>query len=102
MSPNDINNLRTDIGGNIGQKVIVKGSLGRSKIFEKQATIQKAYPSIFVVKYDENDRNVSYTYTDVLTKTVELQVFDGEQNQFVPVALPQTPEKRRRKEYDIR
>ena len=100
MSPNDITNLRTDIGGNIGQKVIVKGSLGRSKIFEKQATIQKAYPSIFVVKYDENGRNVSYTYTDVLTKTVELRVFDGEQ--FSPIALPQTPEKRRRKEYDIR
>ena len=75
----DISNLKTDILGKIGQKVIVKGSLGRSKIFEKEATIEKAYPNIFVVKYEENDRNVTYSYTDVLTRNVEVQVFDGEE-----------------------
>lgn len=67
----DITNLKTDIGDKIGQKIIVKGSLGRSKAFEKEATIEKAYPNIFVVKYAENDRNVTYSYTDVLTRTVE-------------------------------
>lgn len=56
----------------------MKGSLGRSKAFEKEATIQKAYPNIFVVKYEENERNVTYSYTDVLTRTVEVDVFDGE------------------------
>lgn len=60
-----------------GQKIIVKGSLGRSKSFEKEGTIQKAYPNIFVVKYEENERNVTYSYTDVLTRTVEVDVFDG-------------------------
>ena len=73
----DIANLKTDIGDIIGQKVIVKGSLGRSKTFEKEATIEKAYPNIFVVKYEENERNVTYSYTDVLTRTVEVDVFDG-------------------------
>ena len=74
----DIVNLKTDIGDMIGQKIIVKGSLGRSKSFEKEATIEKAYPNIFVVKYEENERNVTYSYTDVLTRTVEVEVFDGE------------------------
>lgn len=74
----DIANLKTDIGDIIGQKVIVKGSLGRSKTFEKEATIEKAYPNIFVVKYEENERNVTYSYTDVLTRTVEVEVFDGQ------------------------
>lgn len=74
----DIANLKTDIGDIIGQKVIVKGSLGRSKTFEKEATIEKAYPNIFVVKYEENERNVTYSYTDVLTRTVEVDVFDGQ------------------------
>lgn len=74
----DIANLKTDIGDIIGQKVIVRGSLGRSKSFEKEATIEKAYPNIFVVKYEENERNVTYSYTDVLTRTVEVDVFDGE------------------------
>ena len=30
-----------------------------------------------MVKYDENKRNVSYQYKDVLTRTVEVDVFDG-------------------------
>ena len=29
--PTDIANLKTDIGEKIGQKIIVKGSLGRSR-----------------------------------------------------------------------
>ena len=74
----DIANLKTDIGDIIGQKVIVKGSLGRSRTFEKEATIEKAYSNIFVVKYEENERNVTYSYTDVLTRTVEVDVFDGQ------------------------
>ena len=74
----DITNLQSDIKEKIGQKIIVKGSLGRSRLFEKEATIEKAYPNIFVVKYDENERNVSYQYKDVLTRTVEVDVFDGE------------------------
>ncbi len=75
----DITNLKTDIGEKIGQKIIVKGSLGRSKSFEKEATIEKAYPNIFVVKYEENNRSVTYSYTDVLTRTVDVQVFDGQE-----------------------
>lgn len=75
---NDIANLKTDILEKVGQKIIVKGSLGRSKMFEKEATIENAYPNIFVVKYEENDRNVTYSYTDVLTRTVEVEVFDGD------------------------
>src|SRR5574344_2891295 len=96
---NDIANLKTDIGDKIGQKIIVKGSLGRSKSFEKEATIEKAYPNIFVVKYEENERNVTYSYTDILTRTVEIQVFNGEK--YSPIIPPQTFEKKRRKEYDI-
>lgn len=82
---NDITNLKSDIGNKIGQKIIVKGSLGRSKSFEKQATIEKVYPNIFVVKYDQEERNVTYSYTDILTRSVEVQVFDGENyNPLIP------------------
>ncbi len=74
---NDIMNLKTDLGEKIGQKIIVKGTLGRSRPYEEAATIEKTYPNIFVVKYEENQRNVTYTYTDVLTRAVEVQVYDG-------------------------
>ena len=76
--PNDITNLKTDITDKIGQKIIVKGTLGRSRFFEKEATIEKTYPEIFVVKYDDEERNVTYSYKDVLTRTVEVDVYDGE------------------------
>ena len=74
---NDIKSLKTDIDEKIGQKIIVKGSLGRSKSFEKEATIEKAYPNLFVIKFEENNRNVSYSYTDILTRTIEVDVYDG-------------------------
>jgi len=74
----DIANLKTDIKEKIGQKIIVKGTLGRSKFFEKEAVIEKAYPNLFIVKYEENNRNVTYSYTDILTRTVEVQVLNGD------------------------
>ena len=76
--PNDITNLKTDITDKIGQKIIVKGALGRSKFFEKEATIEKTYPNLFIVKYDDEERNVTYSYKDVLNRTVEVEVYDGE------------------------
>lgn len=90
----DITNLKSDIGEKIGQKIIVKGSLGRSKTYEKEATIEKAYPNIFIVKYEENERNVTYSYTDVLTRAVEVQVFDGES--YSPL-IPPAPEVKKRR-----
>ena len=82
----DITDLKTDIGENIGQKIIVKGSLGRSKSFEKEATIEKAYSNIFIIKYNENNQNVSYSYTDILTRTVDVQVYNGEE--YIPLIPP--------------
>lgn len=96
---NDITNLKTDLGEKLGQKVLVKGTLGRNKFFEKQATLEKAYPSIFILRYDKDEGNVTYSYTDILTRTVELQVFNGET--FSPLLPPEVPERKRRKEYDI-
>lgn len=89
----DIANLKTDIGDKLGQKIIVKGSLGRSKFFEKEATLEKAYPNIFVVKYEENNRNVTYSYTDVLTRTVEVDVFNGAE--YSPLIPPLEPKKKK-------
>ena len=77
--PDDIINLKTDITDKIGQKIIVKGTLGRSKFFEKEATIEKTYPNLFIVKYDDDERNVTYSYKDVLTRTVEVDVYNGKE-----------------------
>lgn len=90
---NDIMSLKENIGEKLGQKIIVKGSLGRSKPFEKEAVIEKAYPNIFTVRFDNEDRNTTYSYTDILTRTVELDVFDGEQ--YSPIIPPAEPKKKK-------
>ena len=91
----DILNLKSDILDKIGRKIIIKGSLGRNKSFEKEATIEKAYPNIFAVKYIEGARNATYSYTDVLTRTVEVNVLEGDS--YFPL-IPPAPEVERKKE----
>ena len=92
--PTDIASLKTDINEKIGQKIIVKGSLGRCKSFEKEATIEKAYPNIFVIKYEEDEGSVTYSQTDILTRTVEVDVFDG--NGYSPLIPPISEMKKQR------
>lgn len=85
----DIMNLKTDILDKIGQKIIIKGSLGRNKSFEKEATLEKAYSNIFTIKYEDNARNATYSYTDILTRTVEVEVFNGDT--YCPLIPPADP-----------
>lgn len=94
ICPNDITSLKTDINEMIGQKIMIKGSLGRCRTFEKEATIEKTYPNIFVIKYEEENRNVTYSYTDILTRTVEVDVFDG--NGYSTLLPPVTETKKQR------
>ena len=94
ICPNDITSLKTDINEMIGQKIMIKGSLGRCRTFEKEATIEKTYPNIFVIKYEEENRNVTYSYTDILTRTVEVDVFDG--SGYSPLLPPVTETKKQR------
>lgn len=90
---NDITNLREDLEEKVGQKIIVKGALGRSKFFEKEATLQKTHPNLFVVKYNKEEGNATYSYTDVLTRTIDLQIFDGES--YCSVMPPKVEEPKR-------
>lgn len=83
----DIVNLKSDILEKIGQKIIVKGSLGRNKFFEKEATIDKVYSNIFTVKYNQGARNATYSYTDILTRTVEVEVLNAD-NTYCPLIPP--------------
>ena len=86
----DITNLKSNIFDKIGQKIIVRGTLGRNKSFEKEATIEKVYSNIFTVKYDEGARNATYSYTDILTRTVEVQVLNAD-NTYCPLIPPAEP-----------
>ena len=62
----------------IGEKVQLIANGGRKKSTVKEGILENTYSNIFVVKFnDENEvaRRVTYSYTDVLTKAVELVVY---------------------------
>ena len=66
-------NIRRDIENHVGEKVTLKANGGRKKILVQDGPIETAHPSIFVVRLDnDNQRTVTYSYSDVLTKTVSL------------------------------
>lgn len=78
MSQSDINKVRRSVGMNIGSKVKICANRGRHKIDITEGTISKTYPSIFLVEIvndlDATTQTVSYSYTDVLTKDVQMQL----------------------------
>lgn len=66
-------NIRKDIENHVGEKVRLKANGGRKKILVNDGVIESVHPSIFVVRLeDDTKRMVTYSYSDVLTKTVLL------------------------------
>lgn len=65
--------IKRDIEKHLGDKVTLRANGGRKKILVNDGVIESVYPSIFVIRL-ENDtqRTVTYSYSDVLTKTVQL------------------------------
>ncbi|MCL2575410.1 MAG: Veg family protein [Defluviitaleaceae bacterium] len=78
---NDVTSVRNSIAQHVGQRVTLETNKGRQKSMVSSGTIQSAYPAIFTILLDDigqgSGRTVSYSYTDVLTKSVELTVFSS-------------------------
>lgn len=74
---NSVAKIRKDLEGCIGKKVILKANKGRKKTSVKEGILESAYPNLFVVRISnqyDSIRRVSYTYSDVLTSTVEVVI----------------------------
>ena len=78
MSRADINKVKLSVDRNIGSKVKIRANRGRHKIDVAEGVICKTYQSIFLVeienKADDTVQTVSFSYTDVLTKDVQMQL----------------------------
>jgi uncharacterized protein Veg len=74
---NVLTSIKRDIESHVGEKVTLKANGGRRKIIVNDGVLEKTYDSIFVIRLENaTQRTVSYSYSDVLTKTVQL-VFAG-------------------------
>ncbi|WP_244833713.1 Veg family protein [Clostridium sp. BJN0001] len=68
-----IASIKNDIERHVGEMVTLKANGGRKKILVNDGIIESVYPSIFVIRLkDDIKRTVTYSYSDVLTKTVQL------------------------------
>jgi len=61
----------------VGRRVKVCENKGRNKVDVMEGVISAIYPCVFTIKVDtqnlpESAQTFSYSYTDVLTKNVEL------------------------------
>ena len=76
MRQADVNQVRKVLGSYVGQKVRVRANMGRHKYNVSEGIISQTYPSIFTIKVeggvDAKGNFVSYSYTDVLTRNVQL------------------------------
>lgn len=76
MKQNDVNKVRNAVMNQMGKKVKVRINRGRHRIDETEGVISETYPNIFLVKVQETNnmpvRTMSYSYTDILTKDVQL------------------------------
>lgn len=72
-----LDSIKNEVFDSIGKKVIVKADKGRKRIITKEGIIEDAFQSVFTVRIQNEfdiERTVSYTYSDILTSTVELRI----------------------------
>lgn len=80
-SKQEVSSIRNNLKENIGNEVVVRANTGRKRIVEKSGILEQIYPHVFVVLLNtagaESERRMSFSYIDVLTKTVELEICSG-------------------------
>jgi uncharacterized protein Veg len=77
MGNNALLDIKRSLDEYIGQKIMLKANGGRRKTVERSGVLEETYPSVFIIKLDEQQhafKRVSYSYADILTETVELTV----------------------------
>lgn len=73
-----LDNIRASLERHLGKKILLKANKGRKQIITKKGILEKVYPSVFVVRLEDETNGysrVSYSYSDLLTSNVKLQVY---------------------------
>lgn len=76
VMPATLATIKQDLEDRIGSKIMLVAQTGRKRQTERRGILTETYPSVFVVDLDPEENSferVSYSYSDVLTKTVEIE-----------------------------
>ena len=65
-----------------GSRIFYRAANGRRKVEERNGIIQETYPSLFTVYIESQQSTVSFSYADILTREVEVQLESNGENLF--------------------
>jgi uncharacterized protein Veg len=81
MAKNALLDIKQSLEAHVGSRIRLRANGGRRKTIERTGTLEETYPSVFIVKLDEEQhafKRVSYSYADILTESVEVTVCNDE------------------------
>ncbi|MFD1430010.1 MULTISPECIES: Veg family protein [Lacticaseibacillus] len=79
--PITLASIKQQLDSKIGENVTVVAQAGRKKVTRRRGTLKETYPAVFVVALDQDENSferVSYSYADLLTKSIQI-TFDDEE-----------------------
>lgn len=57
----------------LGESVVIKYNLGRNKYEQYRVKIKELYNNIFLVQTDSDNKIKSFSYNDIITKTIKIK-----------------------------
>lgn len=78
-----LNEIKEGLEHYVGHRVRLRANKSRKRVVVKEGVIEEIYPSIFVIKVEEenkNPRKMSFCYSDLLTHTIELFLCENDKN----------------------
>ncbi|MFS0725084.1 biofilm formation stimulator Veg [Paenibacillus sp. 1P07SE] len=81
MAKNSLLEIKRSLEAHVGSKISLRANGGRRKTIERTGVLEEIYPSVFIVKLDQDQhafKRVSYSYADILTESVEVTVRNDE------------------------
>ena len=83
IEKSDLCQIKRYIESSVGERVRLSTNKGKKKSFIREGIIENSYPSIFTIRFENEfdlTRRISFSYTDVLTKVIELVIYKDSQS----------------------
>jgi len=85
IDKSDIQRVKNQLAQNEGKRIRLAARRGKNREIIRFGYIKETYPSIFIVvlnsisEFATTERTVSFSYADLLTKSIEITVLDTKQ-----------------------
>lgn len=83
IEKSDVQRVKNLLSQNEGKRIRLTAKRGKNREIIRFGVIKETYPSIFIVLLDSvsefanTERKISFSYADILTKTIEITVIDS-------------------------